>query len=199
MKGLKTQLPPELVELYQASVAHRKAHTCGGYSFEDGGGLFDLVHKLQPKRVLELGTALGYTAALFASAAPNCRIDTIDADSVHVELARANLKRLGFDQQVVVHAGDFQRVLSGLKQEYDLAFFDGFAPCVSIVALITDRVVSGGLLICGNMGLAPMSERQQMTRNLNNGITWEKIDSLENGATLISRKVDLSSGTIPNC
>jgi predicted O-methyltransferase YrrM len=66
---------------------HRADHGCGAYTFEDGPGLTTLAATHHAGRVLELGTALGYTACCFAAATPNTHVDTIERDSEHVRLA----------------------------------------------------------------------------------------------------------------
>ncbi len=43
------------------------------------------------RRILELGTALGYTALSFASGAPDATVDTVERDPEHVQLARDNI------------------------------------------------------------------------------------------------------------
>jgi len=57
---------------------------------QEGALLSLLVRIASGKRVLELGTALGYTSLWFAHGAPETRIDTIELDPVHVRLAREN-------------------------------------------------------------------------------------------------------------
>ena len=55
---------------------HRSEHGCGAYTFEDGTGLIDLSARIKPKRILELGTALGYTACCLASGSPEAHVDS---------------------------------------------------------------------------------------------------------------------------
>ena len=65
------------------------------------------------RRIIELGTALGYTACWFANGAPDAHIDTIDFDPEHVRLARANIEAAGFSKRVTLHEGAFDDVLTG--------------------------------------------------------------------------------------
>lgn len=181
-------LPPALQALYAASVAHRQAHGCGAYSFEDGPGLFALAFTLQARRVLELGTALGYTAAIFATAAPGCSVDTVEADALHVRLARAQLAVLQL-QQVTVHSGRFEAVLARLQGGYDLAFFDGYAPTVAIVQRLHGLLAVGGHLVCGNLGLASAAQARTLRALLADSAQWQTRYTLENGATAVARKL----------
>lgn len=86
-----------LNELQQKTRAHLAEHRCGAYTFNDGDGLMRVVRKYMvanstntTPRILELGCALGYSAACMASASTDARIDTIEMDNVHVALARKN-------------------------------------------------------------------------------------------------------------
>src|SRR6202522_4312055 len=72
---------------------HRADHGCGAYTFEDGPGLTALAATHRASRVLELGTALGYTGCCLAAAASNTHVDSIEMDTEHVRLARENIAR----------------------------------------------------------------------------------------------------------
>jgi protein-L-isoaspartate O-methyltransferase len=78
------------------------------------------------KKFLEVGTALGYTAALMADAGgPNCQIDTIESDPSHADIAEAELSRRGLGDRVKVLRGDEADVLASLTGPYDVVFLDG--------------------------------------------------------------------------
>ncbi|MBV8745916.1 MAG: hypothetical protein JO134_12835, partial [Xanthobacteraceae bacterium] len=72
-----------------ATLAHLRKHGCGCYPFFDGSLLGVIAGAAGAQRIVELGTALGYTACWFAHGAPDAQIDTIDFDPEHVRLARA--------------------------------------------------------------------------------------------------------------
>jgi len=139
--------------IHEMTHSHRRLHRCHAYPFNDGDGLIKAVNKLQPKKVLELGTALGYTACCFASAS-DCHVDTVEGDATHVELARENIAKSGFADKVTVHHGDFLAVIKNLPNDYDIVFFDGLAPSVSMLKTIHAKLREGGTLICANLGFA---------------------------------------------
>jgi len=134
-----------------ATDAHRAEHGCGAYPYNNGPLLGVLAAAAQARRILELGTALGYTALSFAQGAPDAVIDTIEADAEHVRLARAQVEAHGMDGHVVVHHGDFTRVLRTLDPGYDVAFFDGFTPTPPILAALRRLLRQRGLLISANL------------------------------------------------
>jgi len=96
-------------------------------SAKNGQFLFRLTKDLNPKNILELGTAFGISALYMAAAAPRSRIITIEGclDSVH--LAQENFEKAG-TKNIKVIAGTFEDKLSVVWQDMpapDLVFFDG--------------------------------------------------------------------------
>ena len=172
-------------EIYEQTLAHLRQHDCGTYPFSDGQGLVARVRALAPVRILELGTALGYTACCFASAAPRARIDTLEMDAQHIEIAHQNIARHGFAERVTVHEGKFEETIPNLRGLYNLIFFDGFAPDLLLLTIIGQRLCIGGTLICANLGLAETAARQQIQREIQNTSRWKIQPSLENGGTYV--------------
>ena len=120
--------PDPFAALREATLAHRAEHGCGAYPYDNGALLGALAAAANARRVLELGTALSYTALWFARGAPDAVIDTIERDGEHVRLAREQVEAHGMAGHIVVHEGEFADVLRRLDPGYDVAFFDGFTP-----------------------------------------------------------------------
>ena len=158
---------------------HRDAHGCGAYTFEDGPGLTALAAAHRPRRVLELGTALGYTACCLAAAGPNTHVDTIDRDTEHVHLARENIAKAGLSARVQVHSGDFMAIMDQLAGKYDLIFFDGYAPELRLLRRLHTELRDCGLLVCANLSFGHRDSKAE----LNDIARWEPAGSIEGGAT----------------
>jgi len=78
---------------------------------------------LRPSRVLEVGTAIGYSAILFSTfLEPGGRIDTIDRYELMLEKARANVKKAGLQDVINIIEGDALEVLKCLEHKYDMIF-----------------------------------------------------------------------------
>ncbi|MES1927318.1 class I SAM-dependent methyltransferase [Salinisphaera sp. T31B1] len=167
---------------------HRQRHGCHAYVFEDGAGLLAAARAERPERILELGTAIGYTACLLASAEDRAQMDTIERDPDHVALARENLEAAGFAEHVRVHHGDFFDVLADLPGPYDLAFFDGLAPSLSLIEQLYERLKPNGLLICGNLCLAHGANQRLLDAEFATAERWHIDGHIENGATSLIRK-----------
>jgi predicted O-methyltransferase YrrM len=112
-------------EVRKATDQHRARYRCHAYPYRHGPLLGTLAAAVQARRILELGTALGYTALSFAHGAASSMVDSIERDPQHVELARKNIAAAGLDHRIAVHEGDFAAVLPTLDPGYDVAFFDG--------------------------------------------------------------------------
>ncbi|MGA7490172.1 MAG: class I SAM-dependent methyltransferase [Xanthobacteraceae bacterium] len=138
-------------EVRQQTVRHRARHGCGTYPFEDGAILGVIAAAVAPKRVLELGCALGYTALWFARGAKEATIDTVELDPEHVRLARENFSAFGVADRVTVYHGDFADVLPKLVPGYDLAFFDGFSPTPDYLRAFQRLIRARGVLISSNL------------------------------------------------
>lgn len=176
--------------LYNATKTHRAQHGCLAYTFEDGPNLTRLVSQLRPSRVLELGTALGYTACIFSTGTPTTKVDTIEKDPQHVQLARANIKSVGLSDRVNVIEGDFKHVLPTLPSlAYDVAFFDGYAPSMDIIDDLRMKLNPEGTLICGNLGLVGGTEGRRLSKELADASRWKTDWALEQGRTAVAKKV----------
>lgn len=135
-----------------ATAAHRAQHKgCGAYPYGNGPLLGALAAAANARRILELGTALGYTALWFARGAPEAVIDTLDHDADHVHLAREQVEAHGMTGHIVVHQGEFAQVLRRLDPGYDVAFFDGFTPTRPILRELRRLLRTRGLLISANL------------------------------------------------
>src|SRR5579872_2126946 len=135
----------------EATLKHRASHGCGAYSYDNGPLLSALAAAANARRVLELGTALGYTALSFARGAPQAVVDTIERDPEHVRLAREQVDAHGMEGHIVVHEGEFASVLPSLDPGYDVIFFDGFTPARPLLKELRRLLRARGLLISANL------------------------------------------------
>jgi predicted O-methyltransferase YrrM len=164
--------------------AHRAQHRCSTYPFSDGPTLAVIAAATGARRILELGTALGYTALSFGHGAPEARIDTIERDPEHVRLARDNVATAGREARVVVHEGDFATVMAGLESGYDLAFFDGYGPTAAIIERLRALLRPQGVLICSNLDVG--GDAGSVRAALADPARWLTSFALEGGRTALS-------------
>ena len=79
----------------------------------------------KPKRMLEIGTAVGYSAICFSKYLnKNGLIDTIERDIERIRQAHENITKLGLENQIHIHSGDAVEILPTLTEKYDVIFID---------------------------------------------------------------------------
>ena len=83
-----------------------------------------LMETIQPKNILEIGTAIGFSALLMANHAPNAKITTIDRNPEMIGFAKENFAKFDNRQQITLLEGDAVDVLSILTETYDFVFMD---------------------------------------------------------------------------
>ena len=84
-----------------------------------------ILTEIKPMRILEIGTAVGYSAICFSKyLQPNGKIDTIERDTERVVQARENIKSLGIEDKINIYEGDAVEILPTLNEKYDMVFID---------------------------------------------------------------------------
>lgn len=79
----------------------------------------------KPKRILEVGTAVGFSAILMSEYAPEeCYITTIEKYEKRIPIALENFKRAGKEKKITLIEGDAMEVLKGLEGSFDFIFMD---------------------------------------------------------------------------
>lgn len=85
----------------------------------------EILKKERPNRILEIGTAVGYSAICFSEyLGQEGRIDTIERDSDKVKEARENIKKAEVEDKICIYEGDAVEILPTLDKEYDVIFID---------------------------------------------------------------------------
>ena len=85
----------------------------------------EILLKERPKRILELGTATGYSSICFSNILNNeVYIDTIELDIERAKEAIDNIKQMGLEENIKVIIGNAVDILPTLKEKYDIFFID---------------------------------------------------------------------------
>jgi len=186
MKLAMTGADP-FAKIRTATTTHRARHGCGAHPYRNGPLLAAVAGAANARRILELGTALGYTALSFASGAADATVDTVERDPDHVRLARDNIAAVGMNHRITVHEGDFAAVLPTLDPGYDVAFFDGGTPAPGLHKTLRALLRTGGTLITANLNHGGSADAVRKT--LFDGKSWRSALVDEDGETAISVKL----------
>lgn len=80
---------------------------------------------IRPKRILEIGTAVGYSAMCFSEfLSEEGFIDTIERDEERIAEAKINIKNVGVEDRINIYEGDAVEILPTLEGKYDMVFID---------------------------------------------------------------------------
>ena len=112
-----------------------------------------LLELTAPSRILEVGTAVGFSALLMGTYGPGeCRITTIENYEKRISAARENFKKAGKEKQITLLEGDAQKVLKTLEEPFDFIFMDAAkGQYIHFLPDILRLLVKGGILISDNV------------------------------------------------
>lgn len=112
----------------------------------------EILEKESPKRILEIGTAVGYSASMFAKYAENAVIDTIELDEGRYNEAKINIKKIGVADRINLYLGNAVDILPTLNFEYDIVFIDANKGKYPVFLQEGIRLVrSNGIIIADNV------------------------------------------------
>lgn len=107
----------------------------------------------KPARVLEVGTAVGFSALLMSEYVPEkCRITTIENYEKRIPVARENFLRAGKEEQITLIEGDAAEVLKTLDDPYDFIFMDAAkGQYIHYLPDVLRLLSTGGCLVSDNV------------------------------------------------
>ena len=107
----------------------------------------------KPMRILEVGTAVGFSAILMAEYGPkDCQIVTIENYDKRIPIAKNNFIRAGKESQITLLEGDAAEVLPTLKDPFDLIFMDAAkGQYIHFLPEVFRLLKNGGVLVSDNV------------------------------------------------
>ena len=107
----------------------------------------------RPKKILEVGTAIGFSALFMSEYAPKgCMVTTIEKYEKRIPLAKENFCKAGKEKGICLLEGDAAEILAGLDEEYDFIFMDAAkGQYLSFLPDVLRLLRTGGLLVSDNV------------------------------------------------
>ncbi|MDO4534799.1 MAG: O-methyltransferase [Clostridium perfringens] len=130
-----------------------------------------MVSMKEPKKILELGTAIGYSSILMSRASKKeCKITTIERNEEMVSLAKKNIESFNLTDEIEIKEGQCLEVLEKLDDKYDIIFMDAgkghynhFLP--HCLRLLNDKgiIIADNVLFRGMVASDELVKRRKIT------------------------------------
>lgn len=119
-----------------------------------GRVLAKVIRETRPKRVLEIGTNVGYSAILIGKElGSDARITTIEEHADEASEAKKFIRKAGIAPAVEVLSGDAIEILPSLEGKFDLVFIDADKErCLKYLRLIEDKLHKESVIVADNAG-----------------------------------------------
>lgn len=106
-----------------------------------------------PKRILEVGTAVGFSTLLMSTYNPaDCEIVTIENYEKRIPIAKENFRKAGKEEQITLLEGDAQEILKTLTGSFDFIFMDAAkGQYINFLPEVLRLLEDGGILLSDNV------------------------------------------------
>jgi len=138
---------------------------------EKGKILADVIRRHKPKRVLEVGTLVGYSAVVMGKElASDAEIFTIEIDEDVAKIARENIAKAEIGVRVEVLVGDALKVIPSLDKEFDMVFLDASKDeYLDYLKSVEDKLHKGTVIVADNAGASAWMMRDYLDYVRNSG------------------------------
>jgi caffeoyl-CoA O-methyltransferase len=122
---------------------------------ERGKILAEEIRKAEPKRVLEVGTLIGYSAILMGrELSKKAQIITIENHVEEAKAAKENIRRADVPPKIEVLTGDAIQIIPTLKGAFDFVFIDADkTEYFSYLRLVENKLRKGSVVVADNAGV----------------------------------------------
>jgi predicted O-methyltransferase YrrM len=117
--------------------------------------LAEVVRKLKPRKILEVGSLYGYSAILITKNSPaNAEITTVEKNPEHARVTEQNVERAKLEDQIKVIKGDAREILPRLPGPFDLVFLDAEkTQYLDYLKVVEDKLHQGSVVVADNVGV----------------------------------------------
>ncbi len=117
--------------------------------------LAEVVRKLKPRKILEVGSLYGYSAILITKNSPaNAEITTVEKNPEHARVTEQNVERAELESQIKVIKGDAMEILRKLPGPFDLVFLDAEkTQYLDYLKAVEEKLHQGSVVVADNVGV----------------------------------------------
>ena len=195
MEGYIRSLIPEASEKFKELEEFAEKNKVPIAQQETAKFLEFIVSMKKPLRILELGTAIGYSAILMYDASGSkATITTIERDENMIKYARENFKKYNLEDKIEIKEGDCLEILEKLEEPYDLIFMDAgkghynhFLPHCLRLLKEDGIIVADNVLFRGMVASDDLVKRRKITI----------VKRMRNYLELVSKDENLITSVIP--
>ena len=143
----------DMLDLFAEIEKYADEHNVPIISKDSRQLLMDTVKKNAPKSILEVGTAVGYSALVMAeNMPPNGKIITIEQDANRIDTAYDFITRAGRIEQIQLIDGDASEILAQLEGTFDMVFIDAAkGQYLDYLLKIMDKLSVGAVIVADNV------------------------------------------------
>jgi predicted O-methyltransferase YrrM len=136
-----------------------------------GKYLVDAIKKFNVKRVLEVGTLIGYSAILMAKNLPeDGRVVTVEINPESARVAKENVSEAGLADRIEVHIGDALTLIPGLDGVFDMVFLDATkSEYLDYLKLSENKLKKHGAVFADNVKMSAYEMRDYLDYVRNSG------------------------------
>jgi predicted O-methyltransferase YrrM len=120
-----------------------------------GKVLAEIIRRIKPKRILEIGTLIGYSTILMGKElGSDAHIITVEIHSNEAAMAKENIRKAQIKPKMDVLVGDAIEILPRLEGEFDMVFIDADKrEYIDYLKLVGDKLHKGSVLVADNAGI----------------------------------------------
>lgn len=153
-----------------------------------------LVMLKKPKRILEIGTAIGYSSIIMNRAYPDSQITTIEIDEKNFLKAKEFIKKAGCEKNIDTIYADANDALDFITDNYDMIFMDAAkGQYISFFEKSIEKLNTGGILISDNILFRGLVAKEKNNVRRKNTIVRRLKDFL----SMLTNSYEFSTTIIP--
>ncbi|MCH5164451.1 MAG: O-methyltransferase [Clostridiales bacterium] len=148
---IRSILPPEKDGGIKRILDYADANIIPVLLPETSAFLKQMVYIKQPKKILEIGTAIGYSGHIILGACSG-HLYTIEADEKSLSKANEFFEASGYKERVTAYLGDANEIVPFFSGEFDFIFLDGpKTRYIQYLPYLKRMMSKGGILLCDNV------------------------------------------------